>query len=124
MYFSSLQGRKPEAIQLLPILNGRKFTISNWAKTVFYWTLYSINCHLTIAISCKERGFELIPYKVLFGNSEKGIKNLIVIFNKLYSFCAIISIANLFFRSFYYFVYQKGELNAYNKQSSRIKSSK
>ena len=40
-YFPSLRGRKPEAIQFLPTLNGRKFTNPNWTKTVFYWTQIS-----------------------------------------------------------------------------------
>ena len=40
--FSSLRGQKPEAIQFLPTLNGRKFSNSNWTKTDFWWTLFSI----------------------------------------------------------------------------------
>ena len=43
--FSSLRGRKHEAIQLLPILNSRKFRILNWTKMVFWWTLFSIFIH-------------------------------------------------------------------------------
>ena len=36
--FSSLRGRKPEVIQLLPILKGRKFTNPNWTKSDFSCT--------------------------------------------------------------------------------------
>ena len=40
-YFLSLRGRKSEAIQSLPILNGRKFRNPNWTKMDFWGTLFS-----------------------------------------------------------------------------------
>ncbi len=36
--FLSLRGQKPEVIQLLPILKGRKFTNPNWTKSDFSCT--------------------------------------------------------------------------------------
>lgn len=68
MYFSSLRGRKPEAIQFLPILSGRKFRYSNWTKLDFYWTINSLKLTPHPTPLPKERALEPSPLKVPFGD--------------------------------------------------------
>ena len=70
----SLRGQKPEAIQLLPILIGRKFAISNYSKSDFCYSLNSILPHLN------HRSANVTFSHLCFGRVHLGRKPKLILY--------------------------------------------